>query len=109
MSYGFGYINDLVYRAHTNAARHGFWDGKSMPPDCDTILIKCCLIGTEVSEVAEEARKPTRDIDAFAEELADICIRVFDLAGAMGCNLEQAILDKMAHNEARPYKHGKLA
>lgn len=43
----------------------------------------------------------------FAEELADTMIRLFDLADAMGINLQREVCAKMAINELRPYKHGK--
>lgn len=46
--------------------------------------------------------KPT----GFPTELADIVIRVFDLAGALNIDLEEVILRKMAYNETRPYRHG---
>lgn len=40
-------------------------------------------------------------------ELADAVIRIADLAGALGIDLDRAIAEKMAFNEKRPYKHGK--
>lgn len=40
-------------------------------------------------------------------ELADAVIRIADLAGALGIDLDAAIVEKMAFNENRPYKHGK--
>lgn len=40
-------------------------------------------------------------------ELADAVIRIADLAGALGIDLDAAIGEKMAFNENRPYKHGK--
>lgn len=44
----------------------------------------------------------------FPSELADIFIRLADLCGALGINLEQEVLVKMAYNETRSYKHGKV-
>ena len=44
--------------------------------------------------------------EGFDSELADVVIRVFDLAEAVGINLGAAIIDKMRYNETRPYKHG---
>jgi NTP pyrophosphatase (non-canonical NTP hydrolase) len=43
----------------------------------------------------------------FKEELADVAIRLGDLCGGLGIDLETEILNKMAINESRPYKHGK--
>jgi NTP pyrophosphatase (non-canonical NTP hydrolase) len=43
-------------------------------------------------------------------ELADVVIRVLDVAGRYGMDMEKAIKIKMAYNETRPYRHGgKLA
>ena len=108
MSYGFGYLNSLAERCHDYAKRQGFWDGQLPPPMAVTVaLSKLMLVTTEVAEAAEAVRK--HDAENLAEELADICIRVFDFAEACGFNLEQAIVDKMARNEERPRMHGKLA
>lgn len=41
------------------------------------------------------------------EEMADILIRVFDLAGQRGIDLGRAVLVKMQYNSTRPHKHGK--
>jgi len=41
------------------------------------------------------------------EELADALIRIFDLAGILGIDLDWHVKAKMAYNETRPYKHGK--
>lgn len=106
MSFGFGYINDLVWRCHDYAKRQGFWD-KADVADVRHQLSTLMLVTTEVAEAAEAVRKG--DAENLSEELADICIRVFDFAGALDINLEQAILDKMLKNEGRPRMHGKLA
>ncbi len=97
-------IDDLVDKAHANALDKGFW------ADVDTddprhVLALLMLITTEVAEAAEAVRKS--DPDNFAEELADICIRVFDVAGGMGVDLSEEIVTKMRTNKARPRKHGK--
>ena len=106
-------VSSLCDRAYMNATRKGFHEytpvfGKA-GQDARHILSWLCLVTTEASEAAEEVRKG-RDRDAFTSELADICIRTFDMAAALGLNLEQAILDKMEKNESRPNMHGgKLA
>jgi len=41
------------------------------------------------------------------EELADTIIRICDIAGIHGIDLDWHVATKMAYNEARPYKHGK--
>ncbi len=55
----------------------------------------------------EAVRKDTPDYNNFVEELADIVIRVFDLAEAFKLDILHAIYVKHLVNEKRPYKHGK--
>jgi len=63
------------------------------------------LIVGEVSEAQEGLRHG--DIDNFKEELADVAIRLGDLAGGLNIDLEAEIKKKMEINKNRPYKHGK--
>jgi len=42
------------------------------------------------------------------EEIADAIIRLCDLAGTYKINLNWHVTAKMAYNETRPYKHGKI-
>jgi NTP pyrophosphatase (non-canonical NTP hydrolase) len=67
---------------------------------------KLCLIHSEISEAMEGDRKNLAD-DKLPHrqmrevELADAVIRIFDLAGAYGMDLEGAIAEKMAYNAQR--------
>lgn len=45
--------------------------------------------------------------DTFEDELADVMIRVMDLAAFKGIDLEKHIAAKMRYNSLRPHKHGK--
>lgn len=108
MGYGFGRLNDLVDRAHDNSKSHGFWD-KQNPKNITVLGLKLALIHSEVSECLEAARQKDKAKNNFAEELTDVCIRIFDLAGALNINLEQEIVNKMGVNESRPKMHGKKA
>lgn len=48
--------------------------------------------------------------EGFPIEIADALIRIFDLAGAHGIDLDEAVRIKMAYNATRPVRHGgKLA
>lgn len=67
---------------------------------------KLCLIHSEVSEAMEGDRKGLMDDKLphrpMAEvELADVVIRVFDLAGGKGFDLAGAIVEKLAYNAQR--------
>lgn len=44
---------------------------------------------------------------SFEDELADVAIRLFDLCGGLGIDLEKHIELKMKYNSLRGYKHGK--
>ena len=43
----------------------------------------------------------------ISEELADVVIRVLDLAEALGYDMQDAITRKCLYNRTRAYKHGK--
>jgi NTP pyrophosphatase (non-canonical NTP hydrolase) len=94
-------INKLCEQAFETAKSKGWHDE---PRETGTLL---ALIHSEVSEALEADRKG--DSGNFAEELADVCIRIFDLCGSKGIDLESAIDKKMERNKARSYKHGGKA
>jgi NTP pyrophosphatase (non-canonical NTP hydrolase) len=84
----------------------------------NNVMEKLMLIVTEVSEAAEAYRhmlinenpvivRKDEHYDNFVEELGDIAIRLYDLAGSLNIDLEAAVKQKMAINEAREHKHGK--
>ena len=72
------------------------------------------LTVSELSEVLEEYRdgKPlvyfgeNGKPEGIAIELADAIIRIGDLAGILGADLESAVIQKMAYNATRPHRHG---
>jgi NTP pyrophosphatase (non-canonical NTP hydrolase) len=74
------------------------------------------LIHSEVTEAFEEYRSGKPILQTYydekgkplgvASELADIVVRVADVCGEYGINLEAILLEKMAYNETRPYMHG---
>ncbi len=51
---------------------------------------------------AEVLNKP----EGIPSELADTVIRICDLCGLMGIDLERAIEEKMLYNKTRPHRHG---
>ena len=122
-------INRLAKEIHKNNVEKGFYE---KPKNIGEML---ALIHSEVSEALECDRKskycklksksdwslitssPTKQEsmerfeehvkDTFEDELADIMIRVMDLAAHKGVDLEVHINKKMYYNSLRSYKHGK--
>lgn len=82
----------------------------------ENTLEKLMLCVSELSEAAECVRNgewdttigPTGKPEGFTVELADLCIRVFDICGSFGIDLEEAIAQKSRYNETRPYRHNKV-
>lgn len=65
------------------------------------------LTAAEVKVASDNIRQlASPKPDGFVVEIADTVIRIFDLMGAMGVDLEHAIAVKMAYNKTRPYRHG---
>lgn len=115
------HLNDMAKFAYENSKAHGFWAGHPPAPTeipIETVGLKLALIHSEVSEALEDARKgQMKTCDwglkgkktGFPSELADILIRVGDLAYALGINLDLEVAEKMDTNSRRPIMHGKLA
>lgn len=79
------------------------------------IPTKLMLIVSELSEALEEHREDKALVyfkedslkpEGLAIELADAVIRIGDLAGILGFDLEAAVIQKMEYNKTRPHKHG---
>ncbi len=109
-------LNEICAAAYNNSARKGFWDDHPVGPlPPETIASKLALIHSEISEALEDARDGKMDSRwdlngkpvGFGSELADIIIRVGDLAGRMGIDLEREVANKMVFNATRPHKHGR--
>lgn len=103
-------LTELVEMAHANAKAHGWWDGEN-----HNIPEKLALIHSEVSEALEDYRKgsmithfvaPDAKPEGFAIEIADIVIRIGDLCGYLGIDLQRAVQTKHDYNLTRPYRHG---
>ena len=123
-------LAEVVDEAFKNSKTHGFYDNadaakeflsEHRPEYLDAyirseIAEKLALIHSEVSEALEclrvgdmttgtaaQSSKPV----GFPSEIADVVIRVADLCGLLGIDLNKEVKMKMRYNRARPYKHGK--
>ena len=87
--------------------------------ETSNVAVKLALIHEEVSEALAEYRdtkdgEVLRDVYfddngkpcGFGIELADVIIRVLDLAEMLGMNMDTMIRVKHTYNASRPYKHG---
>jgi NTP pyrophosphatase (non-canonical NTP hydrolase) len=83
-------VSELCQKQYAWVERMG-WHNK-------TVLEALALIASEVGEAVNECRGevPTEN---FKTELADICLRTFDLAEWQGIDLLAAIQSKMELNE----------
>ncbi len=100
-------LNDMATKAHEIATSKGFWVEGHAGIDRYRIATFIGLIHTEVSELMEAHRSEEKTIDDMGEEMADIIIRVGDLAAHYRLDLDYLVAWKMAKNEIRPVRHGK--
>lgn len=112
-------INELATEITGTAESKGFWDYDGIG-DIGLVATKLALIASEVSEALAVHRNEYTDDgedihtqmtpvqeDDFTGELADIVIRTLDLAAYYDLDIGNAIVDKMAVNRERPFRHGK--
>jgi NTP pyrophosphatase (non-canonical NTP hydrolase) len=91
-------IKEWQTAVHKCAKEHGWYKEDRGIPEL------LCLLHSEISEALEEYR--IRNSSGFAEEMADIAIRLFDMCEYLDINLEAEIETKYVINLSRPYRHG---
>ena len=106
-------IQKLIIDSHETSASKGWW--KNPDRNIGELL---ALIHSEISEALEVYREQGNDglkktwteddgkPEGFTIELADAVIRIADLCGALGLELEEALETKMEYNRSRPQRHG---
>ena len=121
-----GHLNDLAMDIHRGNVSRGFYE---KPCEKGTLLM---LVTSELAEALEADRKgmyadaktyirasdgvmdekgkiafEAYIKDTFEDEIADAMIRLFDLAGHLGIDLDFHVMEKLKYNATRGYKHGK--
>lgn len=123
-------INDLCKLAHDAAVSKGFYERERNLPELLMLVVSELAEAMEAErngETVTTVRQSNARIYAdekvwnenavwgfyenmrgtIEEEIADACIRIFDLCGYYDIDLEAWIKAKMAYNATRPEKHGK--
>jgi NTP pyrophosphatase (non-canonical NTP hydrolase) len=113
-------LTDFSKQIHQANAEKGFWDNER---NVGELLM---LVVTELSEALEAHRKGRFAIgvdlisdydfvlwfginhkDTFEDEIADAIIRLLDLSGGLGIDIQRHIVLKIQYNRTRPTLHGK--
>ncbi len=126
-------IDKLIELSHATAKEKGFWDSERNVPELLMLVVSELSEGLEA---LRKEHKVSPDIagmlhdayledpypmdaetfkhefevnvkNTFEDEIADTVIRLFDLCGGLGIDLETHILLKINYNKLRGYKHGK--
>lgn len=93
-----------IHECHKTAQTQGFWDQKR---NVGEMLM---LVVSELGEAIEAHRSGLFGMekkDTFEDEIADAVIRLFDLCGGLGIDLEKQMEWKLAFNKKRGLRHGK--
>lgn len=106
-------VSEMIEAAHEQAVKSGFWDDltrigfqidmndepseEMKTVENMAVAQKLALISTEIMEFEVEASRLPRNRDAMLEELADVVIRIFDLAGYLRLPIANSVLKGRLH------------
>jgi len=108
-------MKDLIKKIHEQNVKAGWWTdlatgesltSKNGEPAKRNVPEMLCLIHSEISEAMEGHRKNLMDDklphrSMLEVELADAVIRICDMAGGLGLDLDGAIQEKLEYNKQR--------
>jgi NTP pyrophosphatase (non-canonical NTP hydrolase) len=116
-------LNKIAKNIYEGNMKRGFWDEERNVGE--TLM----LVVTELAEALEAHRSgklcthgdkvayfESDDLvqgfksnikDTFEDEVADAVIRLLDMCGGFGIDIEFHVQTKLMYNASRPYKHGK--
>ena len=125
-------LNKLASQIYKGNAEKGFWDDSSRDvKDKKDVALKLMLITSELGEAMEAHRKDkfadielyehemevfpsnpndnfvNRIKDTFEDEVADALIRILDMCGGYGIDIQFHVENKLKYNATRPKLHGK--
>jgi NTP pyrophosphatase (non-canonical NTP hydrolase) len=106
-------IKELVDAAYGMAKEKGWHDKPRSVGECVALMhselseaLEAARDGHELTEIYRTGDSPKPE--GVPVELADCIIRIADFCGEFGIDLEAAIEMKMAYNQTRPHRHGKV-
>lgn len=120
-------LNTLRDAIYEDAVEHGLWEegtgshddmyraAVKIKAEVDELIAESVIAmrhSTHCMDISDGAKKKLEDAFFKAhnnaiEELADVVIMCFSVAGKLGIDIDAAIRRKMEINKGRPWKHGK--
>ena len=116
-------LNDMAVSIHAGNKARGFWDNERNVGEMLMLVVtelsegleahrsgKICTESDKVAVLESEDMAQSFKMnvkDTFEDELADAIIRILDICGGLGIDIDFHIRMKLMYNATRPYKHGK--